>query len=63
MDKTLQYVIEEISQKYNVDISEACVIVESSFFPEMLEEMPDYVHHYTAEYWAKEIMEDKGGTI
>ena len=63
MDKTLQFVIEEISVKYNVDISEARVIVENSFFPEILAEMPDYVHHYTADYWAKEIMHKKGGTI
>lgn len=63
MDKTLQFVTEEISAKYNVDISEARVIVENSFFPEILETMPDYVHHYTADYWAKEIMGDKGGTI
>lgn len=59
MNKTLQFVAEEISENYNVDISEARAIVEKSFLPEMLDEMPDYVQHYTADYWAKEIMEDK----
>lgn len=59
MNKTLQFVAEEISENYNVDISEARAIVENSFLPEILEEMPDYVQHYTADYWAKEIMEDK----
>ena len=61
MNKTLQFVAEEISENYNVDISEARAIVENSFLPEILEEMPDYVQHYTADYWAKEIMEDKEG--
>lgn len=61
MNKTLQFVAEKISENYNVDISEARAIVENSFLPEILEEMPDYVQHYTADYWAKEIMEDKEG--
>lgn len=28
------------------------------FFSEILKEMPDYVQHYDAEYWAAEIMND-----
>lgn len=58
-NKTLQFVAEEISENYNLDISEAESIVSNSFFPKILEEMPDYVQHYTAEYWTEEIMKDK----
>lgn len=59
MDKTTQFVAEELSKKYNVDLEEAKQIVLGSFFPEFLDEMPVYVHHYGAEYWADEIMQDR----
>ena len=58
-NKTLQFVAEEISENYNLDISEARSIVSNSFFPKILEEMFDYVQHYNADYWAEEIMKDK----
>lgn len=58
-NRTLQFVVEEISENYNFDISESESIVSNSFFPKILEEMPDYVQHYNAEYWADEIMKDK----
>ena len=59
MDKTIQFVAEEIRDKYKVKESEAYQIVTNSFLPETLEEMPDYVHHYDAGYWADEIMKDR----
>lgn len=58
MDKTAQFVAEELSKKYNVELEEAKQIVLGSFFPELLDKMPAYVHHYDAEYWADEIMQD-----
>lgn len=58
-EKTLQFVADEISKIYNVDLSDAALIVKDSFLPEMYAEMPDYVTHYDAEYWAREIMEGK----
>lgn len=58
-NKTLQFVVEEISEKYNINISESMCIVINSFFPKILEQMPDYIQHYNAEYWAEEIMKDK----
>ena len=59
MDKTIQFVSEAVRDKYKVKESEAYQIVANSFFPELLSDMPDYVHHYDAEYWADEIMEDR----
>lgn len=58
MDKTIQFVSEAVRDKYKVKESEAYQIVTNSFFPEVLKDMPDYVHHYDAEYWADEIMKD-----
>ena len=58
MKKTLLYVAEAISEKYNIDLTRAAEIVENSFFPEMFDKIPEYVQHYDAEYWANEIMEN-----
>ncbi len=58
MKKTLLYVAEAVSEKYNIDINRAAEIVKNSFFPEMLDKIPEYVQHYDAEYWADEIMEN-----
>lgn len=59
MIKTLQFITEEISCKYNINLSEAQKIVAYSFLPKILKEMPDYVQQYDAEYWADEIMKDR----
>lgn len=58
MSKTMMYVIETVSEMYNIEMKKAEDIVTNSFFPEILKEMPDYVQHYDAEYWAAEIMND-----
>ena len=58
MNKTILYVAEEISENYGLDLSKSKSIVEKSWFSEILRENPDYVQHYTADYWAKEIMKD-----
>ena len=58
MNKTILYVAEEISRIYGLDLSESKAIVEKSWFSEIFCENPDYVQHYTADYWAKEIMKD-----
>ena len=58
MNKTILYVAEEISEIYGLDLSESKAIVKKSWFSEILREIPDYVQHYTADYWAKEIMKD-----
>ena len=58
MNKTILYVAEEISEIYGLDLSESKAIVEKSWFSEIFCENPDYVQHYTADYWAKEIMKD-----
>lgn len=58
MNKTILYVAEEISETYRLDLSKSKAIVEKSWFPEILRKNPDYVQHYTADYWAKEIMKD-----
>ena len=59
MDKPIQFVSEAVRDKYKVKESEAYQIVANSFFPEVLKDMADYVHHYDAEYWADEIMKDR----
>ena len=61
MNKTILYVAEEISRVYGLDLFESKAIVEKSWFSEILCENPDYVQHYTADYWAKEIMKDYYG--
>ena len=61
MNKTILYVAEEISENYGLDLSKSKSIVEKSWFPEIFCENPDYVQHYTADYWAKEIMKDYHG--
>lgn len=61
MNKTMLYVAEEISKIYELDLSESKAIVKKSWFSEILRENPDYVQHYTADYWAKEIMKDYRG--
>lgn len=63
MNKTILYVAEEISETYRLDLSKSKAIVEKSWFPEILRKNPDYVQHYTADYWAKEIMKDYQGEI
>ena len=57
-NKTLQFVAEAIRDNYDYSLEDAIKIVTNSFFPEILKEMPDYVQHYDAEYWASEIMSD-----
>ena len=61
MNKTMLYVAEEISEIYGLDLSKSKAIVENSWFSEILHENLDYVQHYTADYWAKEIMKDYRG--
>lgn len=58
MSKTMMYVIETVSELYDIGMEKAKEIVVSSFFPKILEKMPNYVQHYDAEYWANEIMSD-----
>ena len=58
MNKTLLYISEEVSDQLKCSIEKAIVIVESSFLPTMLEEIPDYVQHYIADYWATQIISD-----
>ena len=58
MNKTILYVAEEISRICGLDLSESKAIVKKSWFSEILRENPDCVQHYTADYWAKEIMKD-----
>lgn len=58
MNKTLLYISEEVSDQLKYSIEKAIVIVESSFLPTLLEEIPDYVQHYTADYWATQIISD-----
>jgi hypothetical protein len=57
-NKTLQFVAEAIRDNYEYSLDDSIEIVTNSFLPELLEELPDYVTHYDAEYWASEIMSD-----
>lgn len=57
-NKTLQYIAEAIRDNYEYSLDDSIEIVTNSFLPELLEEMPDYVTHYDADYWANEIMSD-----
>lgn len=55
-EEILLWVAECINEIYGNDIEEAKSIVTNSSFPELLDEMPDFVLHYNLEYWAEEIM-------
>lgn len=57
MNATLTYIADSISEIYGKSIEEAKEIVINSSLPELLEEIPDFIQHYDAEYWAKQIME------
>ena len=57
-NKTLHFVAEAISDNYECSLTEAIKIVTNSFLPDALKEMPEYIQHYDAEYWANEIMSD-----
>lgn len=59
VNKIIQLVVESISENYDINIERAESIVVNSFFPKIFEQMPEYVQHYDAEYWADEIMKDK----
>lgn len=58
MNKTLYYIAEEVSDQLKCSIEKATIIVERSFLPILLEKIPDYIQHYTADYWAIQIIED-----
>ena len=58
MNKTLLYISEEVSDQLKCSIEKAIDIVERSFLPTLLKDIPDYVQHYTADYWASEIIKD-----
>ena len=58
MNKTLYYIAEEVSDRLGCSIEKAIDIVEHSFLPTLLKDIPDYVQHYTADYWAVQIIED-----
>lgn len=58
MNKTLLYISEEVSNQLKCSTEKAITIVEQSFLPTLLKEMPDYVQHYDTEYWATEIISD-----
>ncbi|MCM1277303.1 MAG: hypothetical protein NC299_18420 [Lachnospiraceae bacterium] len=58
MKNTLLYIAEKLSEKFSVEISKAVKLVNSSFVAKAINDIPDYIHHYDAEYWADQIMED-----
>nr|DAJ47592.1 MAG TPA: hypothetical protein [Caudoviricetes sp.] len=58
MNKTLYYIAEEVSELLKCSIEKAVAIVEQSFLPILLEKIPDYIQHYTADYWAVQIVAD-----
>lgn len=57
MNKTLYYIADSIKELYGKSNEEAMEIVINTSLPELLEEIPDFIQHYDADYWAKEIME------
>lgn len=57
MNKTLLYVDNSVSELYGKNIEEAVEIIINFSLPKLLEEIPDFIQHYDADYWAKETME------
>lgn len=59
MDKTLQYIIDAVKLNYKYSNSTAERLVKNSSIMILLEEIPDYIQHYDADYWARKIVEDR----
>ena len=55
----LQYITETIKDRYGYSDETAKRLIRESCFPELLKQIPDYVCHYSCEYWAKKIVEDR----
>lgn len=54
--KMKRYVIETYANKYCVNnYSKAKKIVENSVFNDMLKNEPEYIMHYSIEYWVDDI--------
>ena len=53
----LQYVAEAIMVKSSMSFDDCYKMVIDSFLLELYDELPDYIHHYDAEYWADEILD------
>lgn len=53
----IDYIIEAIVEQYGFTQKKATEIVDLVEFEKLYSEMPDFIQHYDAEYWAKEIYE------
>lgn len=47
-----------LNEKFNIPFEESIRMVRNSSFFDMLNEEPEFVLHYSASYWAKEIIEE-----
>jgi hypothetical protein len=51
-------VLESLTKTFNIKSNNAKRLIEDSTFAEMLIEDPEFVGHYSAEYWAYQILEE-----
>jgi len=54
----IKIVAEYMEKEYKLDYAVALKIINESFFPSLLEMEPDYIQHYTSDYWAELIGEE-----
>lgn len=54
----LQYVTDSLVEEFNCDHLQAKEMVSESALIEVLDEMPDFVLHYSVSHWAKQVIEE-----
>lgn len=57
-EKMVSYVKEVLITKYHFNQDEANIMVQNSTFLDMLDDDPEITMHYSAEYWAKDILNE-----
>lgn len=58
-DKIKSKVLDCLVDKYDINPIIAFKMIKESVFSQMLEDEPDFVAHYGAEYWAYDIIDDE----
>lgn len=56
--KFIEYVAEKLVNKYNVPEVEVMDYISGSSFIDNLHEDPEFVLHYSSQYWAKYIIDE-----
>ncbi|MNC04397.1 hypothetical protein D3C75_518340 [compost metagenome] len=58
INKFKKIVLDSMMSKYDIKQDAAKKIIDRSTFAEMIWEDPEFIGHYSAEYWADQIFEE-----